>query len=145
MSIADAPSPRAPNRSTHEVSNQPPPLSGYDTFASDAALVDSAQREGAGWARDRLHALGRVGGSEEAIAWGFEANESPPVLHTHDRYGHRIDEVAYHPSYHRLMEVAIAHGLHSYLGASRARAPTSPGPRCSSPGASTQATAARSR
>ena len=113
MSIADAPSPRARNRSTHEVANQPPPLSGYDTFASDVALVEGARREGADWATESLHALGRAGGSEEAIAWGFEANESPPVLHTHDRYGHRIDEVAYHPSYHRLMEVAIGHGLHA--------------------------------
>jgi putative acyl-CoA dehydrogenase len=98
---------------THEVSNQPPPLEDYDAYAADLPLQEAVAREGAGWAQGRLHALGRIGGSAEAIAWGFEANEHPPVLHTHDRYGHRIDEVAYHPSYHRLMEVAIGHGLHA--------------------------------
>ncbi len=98
---------------THEVRNQPPPLQDYDAYAADLPLQEAVGREGAGWAEERLHALGRIGGSAEAIAWGFEANENPPVLHTHDRYGHRIDEVAYHPSYHRLMEVAVEHGVHA--------------------------------
>ena len=97
---------------THEVSNQPPPLQGYDVFGADAALVEAVEREGAGWAVDDLHALGRLAGSPEAIGWGFDANRHPPELRTHDRYGHRIDEVAYHPAYHELMQVAVSHGLH---------------------------------
>ncbi len=110
MTIAAAP---PEHRRTHEVRNQPPPLAGYDAYASDTVLREAVAREGASWAEERLHALGRLSGSEEAIAWGFEANEHPPVLHTHDRYGHRVDEVAYHPSYHRLLDVAISHGLHA--------------------------------
>jgi putative acyl-CoA dehydrogenase len=110
MTIAAAPPER---HRTHEVRNQPPPLAGYDAYAADTVLREAVVREGAGWAQERLHALGRLAGSEEAIAWGFEANEHPPVLHTHDRYGHRVDEVVYHPSYHRLMDVAISHGLHA--------------------------------
>ncbi|HEY2997771.1 MAG TPA: isovaleryl-CoA dehydrogenase [Acidimicrobiales bacterium] len=98
---------------THEVTNQPPPLEGYDVFGADAALVEATEREGAAWAADDLHALGRLAGSPEAIAWGFDANRNPPELHTHDRYGHRIDEVAYHPAYHELMRVAVGHGLHA--------------------------------
>ncbi|HKH23819.1 MAG TPA: isovaleryl-CoA dehydrogenase [Acidimicrobiales bacterium] len=98
---------------THEVTNQPPPLDGYDVFGADAALVEAVEREGAGWAADDLHALGRLAGSPEAIGWGFDANRNPPELHTHDRYGHRIDEVAYHPAYHELMRVAVSHGLHA--------------------------------
>ena len=97
---------------THEVTNQPPPLEGYDVFGADAALVEAVEREGAGWAVDDLHTLGRLAGSPEAIGWGFDANRYPPELHTHDRYGHRVDEVAYHPDYHELMQVAVSHGLH---------------------------------
>ncbi|HLT70460.1 MAG TPA: isovaleryl-CoA dehydrogenase [Acidimicrobiales bacterium] len=97
---------------THEVTNQPPPLEDYDVFGGDAALVEAVEREGAGWALDDLHALGRLAGSPEAIEWGAQANRYPPELRTHDRFGHRIDEVAYHPAYHELMRVAIAHGLH---------------------------------
>ena len=97
---------------THEVTNQPPPLEDYDVFGGDAALVEAVEREGAGWALDDLHALGRLAGSPEAIEWGAQANRYPPELRTHDRFGHRIDEVAYHPAYHELMRVAVAHGLH---------------------------------
>ena len=68
-------------------------------------------REGAAWAVDALHEIGHQAGSAEAIGWGFDANRFPPILRTHDRYGERIDEVEFHPSYHRSMEVAIRHGM----------------------------------
>ncbi len=98
---------------THEVSNQPPPLEGHDVFATDVALAESVEREGAGWAVDDLRALGRLAGSPESIEWGRRANRNPPELQTHDRYGHRIDVVDYHPDYHRLMTTAVGHGLHA--------------------------------
>jgi putative acyl-CoA dehydrogenase len=60
-----------------------------------------------------VHELGRLAGTEEAIRWGFQANANPPQLRTHDRFGHRIDEVEFHPSYHQLMEVAVGNGLHA--------------------------------
>ena len=60
-----------------------------------------------------MHRLGTIAGTEEAIRWGFQANEHPPVLRTHDRYGHRIDEVDFHPSWHELMKVAVGEGLHA--------------------------------
>jgi putative acyl-CoA dehydrogenase len=97
---------------THEVTNQPPPLEGYDVFGADVVLAEATEREGAGWATDDLHALGLLAGSPEAIGWGFDANRYPPELRSHDRYGHRIDEVAYHPAYHELLRVAVGHGLH---------------------------------
>jgi putative acyl-CoA dehydrogenase len=100
-----------PTHATHEVTNQPPPLAGYDV-AQDAALLEGLRREGGGWDEQALHELGTLAGSQEAIAWGFEANRNPPELHTHDRFGNRIDEVTFHPSWHRLMETAVAHGLH---------------------------------
>jgi putative acyl-CoA dehydrogenase len=97
---------------THEVLNQPPPLEGYDVFGADRALTEGTERHGAGWAGKRLHELGELAGSAESIRWGFSANEHGPVLHTHDRFGHRIDEVEYHPTYHELMRVAVEHELH---------------------------------
>jgi putative acyl-CoA dehydrogenase len=57
--------------------------------------------------------LGLLAGTQEAIDWGFQANSNPPQLRTHDRFGNRIDEVEFHPAWHRLMEVAIGHGLHA--------------------------------
>jgi putative acyl-CoA dehydrogenase len=95
---------------THEVVNQPPPLVGYDV-AGDSALTDAVGREGAAWALDDLHRLGRLAGSAEPQRWADEANRNEPRLLTHDRYGHRIDEVEFHPSWHRLMDVAVGEGM----------------------------------
>ncbi len=113
---------------THEVTNQPPSLAEYNVFSADAALVEGVRREGAAWAEGQLTDLGELAGSAEAIQWGFDANAHPPELRTHDRYGHRIDEVAFHPAWHRLMETAVTRGLHAMpwrdprLGAHVARA-----------------------
>jgi putative acyl-CoA dehydrogenase len=97
---------------THEVFNQVPPLVGHDT-AADPVLLEGVEREGAGWAIDELHELGRLAGSQEAQEWGRLAERVPPRLHTHDRYGHRVDEVEYVPAYHQLMSTAVGHGLHA--------------------------------
>jgi len=96
--------------STHEVVNQPPPLVGHDV-AADAALLEGITREGAGWAADELHRLGKLAGGAEPQRWAEEANRHEPRLLTHDRYGHRVDEVDFHPSWHRLMAVAVGEGL----------------------------------
>jgi putative acyl-CoA dehydrogenase len=101
-----------PIRSTHAVTNQPPPLAGYDVAGSDVALIEALRREGADWDEAGLRALGTLAGSEDAIAWGFEANRFPPELRTFDRFGNRIDEVAFHPAWHRLLTIAVEHGLH---------------------------------
>ena len=97
----------------HEVSNQPPPLVGYDAFTSDRALVDGLRREGAAWAEARTQEVGEVAGSAAWMEQGFDANRNPPVLRTHDRYGNRIDEVTFHPSWHALMGRATGWGLHA--------------------------------
>jgi putative acyl-CoA dehydrogenase len=97
---------------THEVTNQAPPLVGHDTSA-DPGLRAAVEREGAGWALDEIGELGRLAGTAQAQDWGRLAERTPPVLTTHDRFGHRIDEVEYTPTYHRLMETAVGHGLHA--------------------------------
>src|SRR6185312_624989 len=96
---------------THEVSNQVPPHTGRD-IAAHPALFEGLHREGAGWAESEVRALGALANSEPAQEWGRLANEHPPVLRTHDRFGNRIDEVDYLPQYHDLMRTAVQHGLH---------------------------------
>jgi len=98
---------------THTVFNQPPPLEGYNVAVSDRALMEALRREGAGWAEERVAELGAVAGRAETVAWGFQANENRPVLHTHDRTGRRIDEVEFHPAWHALMALGVEHGLHA--------------------------------
>ena len=94
---------------THDVTNQVPLLVGHDT-AQDATLLAAVEREGAAWAPDEIHELGRLAGSQEAQDWGRIAEKHPPVLTTHDRHGNRIDEVEYIPAYHSLMDAAVSHG-----------------------------------
>src|SRR4051812_16953718 len=93
---------------THDVTNQPPPLEDYDLFTANVPLVEALVREGAGWARERGSGVGRAWGRREGREWGRLANETPPRLKTHDRFGNRIDEVEFHPSYHELMALSSA-------------------------------------
>jgi putative acyl-CoA dehydrogenase len=96
-----------------EVSNQPPPLEPYNLFDSDIVLREAVAREGATAAMDGLNRLGRALGEAECIALGFAANKNPPQLKTFDRFGNRIDEIEFHPSWHELLHIACSFGLHS--------------------------------
>ncbi|MGW0548824.1 acyl-CoA dehydrogenase family protein [Streptomyces altiplanensis] len=100
---------------THTVTNQAPPLVEYDLFTADRALSEGVERhvapELAGEVREELSWLGRTAGSARVQEWGVQANENPPKLRTHDRYGHRIDEVEFHPAWHRLLDEAVSAGL----------------------------------
>jgi putative acyl-CoA dehydrogenase len=98
---------------THEVLNQPPPLAGYNLYDADPVLAEALHREGAGWAEERVRTLGALAGARESVALGEQADANPPVLRTHDRYGQRLDEVEFHPAWHRLLGTAIRHGLHA--------------------------------
>ncbi|MEV5491453.1 acyl-CoA dehydrogenase family protein [Streptomyces bobili] len=101
--------------STHTVTNQPPPLLGHDVYGTDQALVAAVERhldpELLDEARGELSALGRAAGSAQLQEWAVQANENPPRLRTHDRYGHRIDEVDFHPAWHRLLGKGVGAGL----------------------------------
>ncbi|MFF4252437.1 acyl-CoA dehydrogenase family protein [Streptomyces sp. NPDC001663] len=101
--------------STHSVTNQPPPLVDYDVFTADRALSDAVGRHLTPDLLDEVHgelsALGRASGSAQVQEWGVQANENPPRLRTHDRHGRRIDEVEFHPAWHRLLGKGVAAGL----------------------------------
>lgn len=102
--------PDLPPFETHAVDNQPPPFEPRDLWADDIALRDAVQREGAGTFAGRIAAYAALAG-DELYRLGFDANRDRPRLKTHDSYGHRIDAVEFHPAYHRLMDVAKAHGV----------------------------------
>ncbi len=97
---------------TGQALNQPPPLVDFNLFSTDPALCEAVAREGAGWACAQLEEFGRQSGAAEALEWGRLANEHPPVLHTHDRFGNRRDEVEFHPAWHNLMALAVEAGVH---------------------------------
>ena len=98
---------------THDVVNQATPLADYNAFGTDPALRKTLSREGAGWADERLSRFGAIVGAGDVQRLAYLANRYPPELRTHDAFGHRVDEVDYHPAYHELMQVAFGNGVHS--------------------------------
>jgi putative acyl-CoA dehydrogenase len=98
---------------THAVENQPPALGGFNAFLNDAPLREAVAREGGGWGEGALTDLGALSGGE-LLELGVAANTHKPALRLFDRYGHRLDDVEFHPAYHRIMELAMAHGVHSF-------------------------------
>jgi putative acyl-CoA dehydrogenase len=97
---------------THDVMNQVPPLVGFDGM-DYPVFQEALTRFGVSESADTLHEIGRTAGSAHAFALGDRAEAHQPVLHTHDRFGHRVDQVAYDPSYHELMATATRFGLHA--------------------------------
>ena len=98
---------------THEVMNQSGSLVGVNVFACDRILNEAVMREGAGWVTERASALGAAAGEAEWQEHAHLANKHEPVLKSHDRFGHRVDAVEFHPSYHALMGLAFGSGVHS--------------------------------
>jgi putative acyl-CoA dehydrogenase len=101
------------DRQPDEVFNQPPALEDYNLFAHDAALGEALRREGGAWAEEKVSRFGALMGSRETLALGELANRHPPILHTHDRFGNRVDEVEFHPAWHELLRIGVAHEHHS--------------------------------
>ncbi|MBO0656232.1 acyl-CoA dehydrogenase family protein [Streptomyces triculaminicus] len=97
---------------THDVFNQAPPLTGFST-ADDPALLEALRRDGGDWGEAEVRELGALAGSPEVQDWARMAEANPPVLHTHDRFGHRLDEVEFHPAWHQLMAAAVESGQHA--------------------------------
>ncbi|MEX0406946.1 isovaleryl-CoA dehydrogenase [Aquibium sp. LZ166] len=102
-----------PSFETHEVLNQPPALEDVDLFATDRALANAVKAMGAGDAAGRLSAYGSRLGKAETIELGRTVHRFPPQLKTFDRFGHRRDEVEFHPAWHAIMDMIIGEGLHS--------------------------------
>ncbi len=99
--------------STHAVTNQAPPRIDIDEFATNVPLVEAVNRYDAAWALPQLHQVGQYVGTAQFQHDAELANTFEPVLHAFDRYGNRIDEVEYHPAYHRIIGAAVESGAHT--------------------------------
>ena len=98
---------------THSVTNQPPPFEDINIFNTDAALKSAVKQNGGSEHISALSGFGARCGSAEVIEWSRQANQNPPHLKSFDRYGHRLDEVDFHPAYHQLMELGLGAGVSS--------------------------------
>jgi putative acyl-CoA dehydrogenase len=97
---------------TQDVLNQPEPLAGYNLWATNRPLRDAVRFHASALDTRALHRLGERLGDRDMQTHARLANVHAPQLHSHDRFGRRIDQVEFHPSYHALMELATASGLH---------------------------------
>jgi putative acyl-CoA dehydrogenase len=95
--------------STHRVENQPPPFEPDDFWRNDAVLCAAVAREGAAQWQGELSAYGALAGNA-LFQLGFDANRDRPRLKTHDRFGHRVNQVEFHPAYHQLMQAGVDRG-----------------------------------
>ncbi|NNE41281.1 MAG: DNA alkylation response protein [Marinicaulis sp.] len=96
---------------THEVSNQPPPFEDINLFETDDALKNAVSVNGGETYAKDLSEFGANCGASETAQWAREANANPPKLKSFDRYGRRLDEVEFHPSYHELMTLGLEGGV----------------------------------
>lgn len=99
---------------THEVTNVPPILGDQDLYGKDLPLQEGLLREGGGWAERTVIDFAMKAGSEETLEWANQANRYPPEMKAFDRNGMRINQVTFHPAYHSLMDLAIAHEVPSF-------------------------------
>ncbi|MEX3915668.1 isovaleryl-CoA dehydrogenase [Paraburkholderia sp. BR10872] len=98
---------------THEVTNQAPPLVDYNLFTTDAALGEALARAGANWHRETLARHGETLGKAQTLALADLANRHEPELHTHSPRGERIDAIEFHPAWHELLTLLREQGLHA--------------------------------
>jgi putative acyl-CoA dehydrogenase len=108
---------------THEVFNQPEPLVNYNLFDSNRPLRDALKFNAPQLDTAQLSQLGATLGSDYMQAHARLANTHTPVLHSHDRFGRRVDHVEFHPSYHALMATAVGAGLHGTPWAGKGDSP----------------------
>jgi putative acyl-CoA dehydrogenase len=100
-------------QSTHAVFNQAPPLAEYNLFTTDLPLQEAVLREGARPAVAGLGSAGATLGTAAAFEDARLANRNPPVLHTFNVQGERIDRIEFHPSWHVLMRGIAERGYHA--------------------------------
>jgi putative acyl-CoA dehydrogenase len=111
--LARLPALPANDYATHEVMNQAMPLTGHNAFTGDRLLTEIARREKIAWADGLLAEAGKTVASARVAKLARDANRHLPELRSHDRFGHRIDEIEFHPAWHQLMALAIGHGTHA--------------------------------
>ena len=98
---------------THSVFNQSEPMTDINWYRDDLILSGAVEHAGGGIHRDHLEHFGALTGRSETLEAGRQANENPPKFKPYDRFGQRIDEVEFHPSYHELMDLGLSNQVAS--------------------------------
>src|SRR5256714_7517529 len=98
---------------THDIVNQSPPYEDVDLFASDRALRDAVEANGAGGEAAALSEFGRHWGTAAMFDAARVANENTPKLKAFDAKGFRRDVIEFHPAYHGFMAESMRAGLHA--------------------------------
>jgi putative acyl-CoA dehydrogenase len=98
---------------THQITNQVPALNDINLFDSDLILQQALPRLQAGWHATALSCYGAELGSADVLQLAELANRHAPELHTHDRVGHRIDQVEFHPGWHAMLALLRREALHA--------------------------------
>jgi putative acyl-CoA dehydrogenase len=114
LTTQTSPDQQAAGYATHEVMNQPGSLEGYDLYSDDKPLRDAVRVFGGDWAAERLKQTGVLVGSAKVQHLARQANRHLPELRTHDRFGHRVDVVEFHPAYHELMGLIFGSETHAF-------------------------------
>jgi putative acyl-CoA dehydrogenase len=97
---------------THDVFNQSTPFADFNLYLGNRPLRDALRFNHPGFDEARFVALGDEAGSSAMQLHARLANTYLPQLKSYDRFGRRIDQVEFHPSYHTLMRAALRHRLH---------------------------------
>ncbi len=96
------------------MTNQSPEYSGFNAFTCDP-MLNLASVSMSKEAKASFTKLGAWAGNSDTLKLGALANDNPPILHTHDAKGERLDRVEYHPAWHALMRKGVEAGLHSSI------------------------------
>ncbi len=102
-----------PRFESHDILNQSPPYEDVDLFASDRALRDAVEANGAGAEAAALSEFGRHWGTAAMFDAARLANENTPKLKIFDTKGFRRDVIEFHPAYHGFMAESMKAGLHA--------------------------------
>ncbi|WP_288951253.1 acyl-CoA dehydrogenase family protein [uncultured Paracoccus sp.] len=96
---------------THEVLNQPDPVGDVDLWRKDPVLRTVLAARGV--PEKALAPYGAELGRADTREAARDANRYPPELRLFDSGGRRLDELRFHPAYHRFMQLSVAAGYHS--------------------------------
>ncbi|MCK9515322.1 MAG: acyl-CoA dehydrogenase family protein [Ottowia sp.] len=90
--------------------NQVPQLQDYNVYTSDPALQREVARGGGQWRDAELVQQGAEYGSADTLQAATDANHYLPELHAFSATGARIDQVQFHPAWHKMMAMARRNG-----------------------------------
>src|SRR5699024_10726696 len=99
---------------THVVHNQAAARSDINEYTANTALVEAVEQFAPHADVQTLTEIGAHVATAEFQHAAEIVNTQIPQLHTHDRWGHRIDHIEFHPAYHDIIDTSLSFGSHSF-------------------------------